>query len=150
MDNNITLSQLLQKWSQHTAHQSMRGFMHFMRENDLSFSQISVLNRINQHGPTDIVSLSRELQISKAGAGQLIDRMIQAGWLISQPSPTDKRSKIITLTKKGKELVITSQTASMQWIDEYITHIPVTTQQEIVKGLMPLITSLDTDNQKTA
>ena len=149
MENNITLTQLLQKWSGFTALQSMRGFMHFMRENDLSFSQISVLNRIHQHGPTDIVSLSRELQISKAGAGQLIDRMIQTGWLISQPSPTDKRSKIITLTKEGKELVLTSQSASMNWIDEFINQIPEANQQEIIKGLMPLIESLDTENEET-
>ena len=143
MDNDITLTQQLQKWSEYTAHQSMRGLMHFMRENDLSFSQISVLNRINQHGPTDIISLSRELQISKAGAGQLIDRMIQSGWLISQPSPTDKRSKIITLTEEGKTLIQTSQAASMAWIDGLISQIPITTQQEIKKGILPLIKSLD-------
>ena len=149
MDNNAILFQYLQKWSEYTINQSMHGFMHFMRDHDLSYSQISVLYRIHHHGPADIVSLSRELQISKAGAGQLIDRMIQAGWLISKPSPTDKRSKIITLTEEGRALVLSSQTASMDWIDEFINQIPATHKQEIIKGIMPLISSLKIENNKT-
>lgn len=120
-----------------------------MRENELSYSQISVLYRIHHHGPTDIVSLSRELQISKAGAGQLIDRMIQTGWLKSQPSPTDKRSKIITLTQSGRDLVLSSQSASMRWIDKYLDQIPTENNQEIISGMMPLIKPLNMDNHHT-
>jgi DNA-binding MarR family transcriptional regulator len=149
MNGNNTLSQYLQKWTEHTIHQSMHGFMHFMRENELSYSQISVLYRIYHHGPTDIVSLSRELQISKAGAGQLIDRMIQTGWLNSQPSPTDKRSKMITLTQSGRDLVLSSQSASTRWIDEVLSQVPIENKQELTNSITSLISILSLDKHHT-
>jgi DNA-binding MarR family transcriptional regulator len=138
MDDNTSLFQIIQKWSEYTVQQSMEGFMHFMRENDLSFSQISVLYRIHHHGSTDIISISRELQISKAGAGQLIERMIKSGWLSSKPSKTDKRSKIIALSESGEKLVQASQIASIHWIEALIDRLPQTEKEEVIRGLNPL------------
>lgn len=139
MNQTTTLQQALDTWSTLYMQQSMAGFMHFMRQNALSYSQISVLARLQQHGPTDIISISRELQISKAGAGQLIHRMSQAGWVELHSSNTDKRTRLISLTEAGKQLVQGSNQARQQWMNELAANLPEDQQDELLQALTCLI-----------
>ncbi|MBI9051721.1 MAG: MarR family transcriptional regulator [Anaerolineaceae bacterium] len=135
MENLAPLIEMLHQWSDLSVQQAMTGFMHFMRENNLSFSQISVLTRLHHHGPADIITISRELQISKAGAGQLIDRMLHSGWISREISIEDKRSRIVVLTSAGKELVAQSILAREDWIYELAKNIPQTKHNEISQSL---------------
>ncbi len=139
MNEISPLQQALNTWSTLYMQQSMAGFMHFMRQNSLSYSQISVLARLQQHGPTDIISISRELQISKAGAGQLIHRMNQAGWVELNSSDTDKRTRLISLTDAGKQLVQASNQARQQWMTELAANLPKDQKDELLQALTCLI-----------
>jgi DNA-binding MarR family transcriptional regulator len=139
MNHATSLQQALDNWSALYMQQSMAGFMHFMRQNALSYSQISVLARLQQHGPTDIISISRELQISKAGAGQLIHRMSQAGWVELRSSTTDKRTRLISLTEAGKLLVDESNQAREQWMSDIACKLPQDKQNELLQAFLCLI-----------
>ncbi len=142
MNQQSSLQQAIETWSALYTQQSMAGFMHFMRQNALSYSQISVLARLQQHGPTDIISISRELQISKAGAGQLIHRMSQAGWIELHSSPKDKRTRLIFLTDAGRQLVHRSNQAREEWMAEVTGKLPKEEQIELLQALNFLITHL--------
>ena len=112
--------------------------MHFLREKNISFSQMSVLTRLYQHGPVDIITISRDMAVSKAGAGQLIHRMAEQGWLTLQSNPQDKRSRLVVLTEEGRHLVIQSMQAREEWLSQMITKIEAQEQAKIAAALQKL------------
>ena len=86
--------------------------------------QILVMTRLYHRGPCEINQLQELLKTSKAGAGQLIDRMEQQGLVLRSVSETDRRARRVMLTEKGSELVKASISAREDWMKEIMTQVP--------------------------
>jgi DNA-binding MarR family transcriptional regulator len=52
--------------------------------------------------PLTISSLAARLDISKQGAGQLIEDMSRRGYLTSRPDPSDGRARLLELSARGR------------------------------------------------
>lgn len=52
-----------------------------------------------------IGDLAGRLEVGRATAGQLVDRMVQGGWVERWPSPDDRRSHIVTATPKARAML---------------------------------------------
>ena len=52
-----------------------------------------------------IGDLAGRLEVGRATAGQLVDRMVQGGWVERWPSPDDRRSQIVTATPKARAML---------------------------------------------
>jgi DNA-binding MarR family transcriptional regulator len=52
--------------------------------------------------PLTISALAARLEISKQGAGQLVDDMSRRGYLDSRPDPTDGRARLLELSPRGR------------------------------------------------
>jgi DNA-binding MarR family transcriptional regulator len=50
-----------------------------------------------------ITDLASRLELANATTGQLVDRMVANGWVERTPSLTDRRSQVITTTKKAQD-----------------------------------------------
>lgn len=50
-----------------------------------------------------ITDLASRLELGNATTSQLVDRMVANGWVDRTPSPTDRRSRVITTTKKAQD-----------------------------------------------
>ncbi|MCK5312894.1 MAG: MarR family transcriptional regulator [Desulfobacteraceae bacterium] len=48
--------------------------------------------------------LGKMLILDKATLSGVIERMVQAGWIIKKPDPNDARSQLISTTKKANDL----------------------------------------------
>lgn len=139
MDTKFSVLQALENWSDILMRQTMAAFMHFLRLHNISFSQMSVLTRMYQHGPVDIITISRDMAVSKAGAGQLIHRMEEQGWLTLQPNPQDKRSRLVVLTETGRQLVEQSSLAGKEWLAKISESLNEQEQQQIAQSLVRLV-----------
>lgn len=53
--------------------------------------------------PMTVSSLAERLEISKQGAGQIVDDMEQRGLVARVPSPTDGRARILRLSQRGHD-----------------------------------------------
>lgn len=53
-------------------------------------------------GPTTISGLAERLEISKQGAGQIVDDMERRGYVERRPDPTDARARLLHLTERGE------------------------------------------------
>lgn len=51
--------------------------------------------------PTTVSDLAARLQISKQGAGQIVDDMQRRGYLERRPDPTDARARLLYLSERG-------------------------------------------------
>ncbi len=48
-----------------------------------------------------ITDLAERLEVGRATAGQLVDRMVRGGWVERRPSPDDRRLQIVTVTPRA-------------------------------------------------
>jgi DNA-binding MarR family transcriptional regulator len=51
--------------------------------------------------PMTISALAERLEISKQGAGQIIDDMERRGYVVRKPDPTDGRARLLHLSARG-------------------------------------------------
>jgi DNA-binding MarR family transcriptional regulator len=70
----------------------------------LSMRQVYYLNMINQLGNPSPTELAQQLGLSKPSVSAVIDKLTTDGFLRKVPSPEDRRSYHLHLTKKGKEV----------------------------------------------
>jgi DNA-binding MarR family transcriptional regulator len=67
-------------------------------------------------GDVPLGELIRELRISKQAAGQLVDTLVNRGYLDRRTDPEDRRKLTVTLTERGKAAAAT-QAAVRERID---------------------------------
>lgn len=138
MTNTSEVSQILIDWSVVFYRRSMHEFIHFIRQSGLSFSQINVLTHIYYHCPCEIAPLIEILEVSKAGAGQLLDRMDQQGLIERHPSPTDRRAWQVYITEEGKKMVEASITARQGWMKDLLDEVPADQRSQVAQSLQML------------
>ena len=56
-------------------------------------------------GPTTVSALAERLDITKQGAGQLVEAMEQRGYLERHPDPHDRRARLVGLSARGQEVL---------------------------------------------
>ncbi|WP_198676012.1 MarR family winged helix-turn-helix transcriptional regulator [Kribbella monticola] len=52
--------------------------------------------------PMTISALAERLEISKQGAGQIVDDMERRGFVVRKPDPTDGRARLLHLSARGE------------------------------------------------
>lgn len=67
-------------------------------------------------GGVPLLQLVKELGVSKQSAGQLVDTLVQRGYLDRSVDPEDRRKISITLTPRGQEAAA-AQAAAREHID---------------------------------
>ncbi|WP_134111181.1 MarR family winged helix-turn-helix transcriptional regulator [Kribbella pratensis] len=60
-------------------------------------------------GPTTISGLAERLEITKQGAGQIVDDMERRGYVERRPDPSDARAKLLHLTERGEAALSTAR-----------------------------------------
>jgi len=67
-------------------------------------------------GDVPLAALIRDLRISKQAAGQLVDALVNRGYLSRAVDEQDRRRLVVTLTERGRAAAAT-QTAARERID---------------------------------
>ena len=132
------LTSTLMEWSAAFVRRSMHDFLHFARQSGLSMVQMNVLTHIYYRGTCEITALLSTLEVSKAAAGQLVERMEQQGLVERTPDPRDRRARLVSLTPKGRELVGDSIAARQEWMNDVILKVPEEQRASIVESLRAL------------
>jgi DNA-binding MarR family transcriptional regulator len=129
---------ILYEWSVTFFRRSLAEFNRFVRNSGLSMPQIVVLTRLYHRGPCEINQLKDLLKTSKAGAGQLVDRMEQQGLVLRSVSKADRRARLVALTDKGNELVKASIDAREGWMTAIMEHVPAEETETVYRVLNTL------------
>jgi DNA-binding MarR family transcriptional regulator len=132
-ENDLTAT--LQAWSAAFLRRSMHDFLHFARKSGLSMVQMNVLTHIYYRGECEITALLETLEVSKAAAGQLVERMEQQGLVQRRPDPQDRRARLVSLTEKGSELILASIAARQEWMKDVMARVPEEQRAVIAESL---------------
>ena len=121
-----------------STHRSIHAFIRHSRESALSLSQMNSLFRLYHHGAGSVNELADHLGISMAGVSQLLDQLIEAGYLARTTDPSDRRVKLISLTEKGTQAVEQSMRARHSWIKDLAESLTPAEKAQLLPGLILL------------
>jgi DNA-binding MarR family transcriptional regulator len=148
MTKPTQFSQTLRAWMDTFMHRSMRGWSHFAKSTGLSMSQFSILMQLYHKGPCGLSEIGERFDISAAAASQLVDKLVQAGYLARTEDPTDRRAKLLALSDKGKELINQGTEERHRWMDDLTSKLSTEEQAKVVEALNILTEAAQTMEAK--
>jgi DNA-binding MarR family transcriptional regulator len=118
MSDEQEFLQTLRQWIETSTHRSMHAFIRYKRESKLSLSQVNTLFRLYHHGASPVNDLAAHLGVTMAAASQLLNQLIDAGYILRSTDPSDRRVKLIELTPSGATAVEKSIQSRHAWVDD--------------------------------
>jgi DNA-binding MarR family transcriptional regulator len=124
---------------------SMRGWNNFVKSVGLSMPQFSILMQLYYRGAFSISEISDRFGISVPAASQLVEKLVQAGYLERAEDPKDRRARLLPLSGKGKKLIEQGFKSRYRWMDELVGELTTEEREQVIEALRIL-----TENAKTA
>jgi len=72
---------------------------------DLTQVQYAALSAIDVNPDVDATRLSALIAFDRSTIGDVLERLEAKGWILRTPSPTDRRIKLVRLTRDGARLL---------------------------------------------
>ena len=135
MAKSTQITQPLRAWMDVFMHRSMRGWNQFAKSTGLSMPQFSILMQLHYKGACGMSAISERFDVSAAAASQLVDKLVQAGYLERTEDPSDRRAKLLKLSANGAKLVEAGIQERYRWMDELTSRLSVAQQTKISEAL---------------
>ena len=69
-----------------------------------------------------LTELARRANMTPQAMGELVDELVEMGYIVRRPDPGDGRAKLIVLTKRGRDAVAAGR-QTIEGIEEQVTKI---------------------------
>ena len=138
MTKSTQITQPLRAWMDVFMHRSMRGWNQFAKSTGLSMPQFSILMQLHYKGACGMSAISERFDVSAAAASQLVDKLVQAGYIERTEDPSDRRAKLLKLSANGAKLVETGIQERYRWMDELTSRLSAAEQTKISEALILL------------
>lgn len=135
MTKPVQIIQTLRAWMDVFMHRSMRGWTHFAKSTGLSMPQFSILMQLHHKGPCGLSEISERFDVTAAAASQLVDKLVQAGYLEREEDPHDRRAKLLTLSDAGRALIDQGTEERYRWMEELAVNINMEERGRVVEAL---------------
>ncbi|MEP0806920.1 MAG: MarR family transcriptional regulator [Chloroflexota bacterium] len=132
MPKTLQISQSLRAWMDAFMHRSMREWARFAKSTGLSMSQFSVLMQLHHKGPCGMSEISERFDVTPAAASQLVEKLVQAGYLERTEDPSDRRAKLLTLSPAGAKLLEEGIRERYRWMDDLVQSLPA--EEQVIVG----------------
>lgn len=123
MSTEPEILEIMREWIREVMRHSMHGFLHYTKESGLSMSQAGALFKIRRNGFCGVADVGEDLQVSSAAASQMLDRLVQQGFVERSENPEDRRGKRLSLTEKGQTFLNNGISARQRWIEELVNSL---------------------------
>ncbi|GIG71368.1 MarR family winged helix-turn-helix transcriptional regulator [Phytomonospora endophytica] len=105
----------------------------------MTASQARALRIIDFHGPLRIVDLARKLDIGARSAGDIVDMLVDGGYVERNPDPDDRRSIRVSVNPEGARRADELRQLRREGAEEIFTTLPDGKQRD----LLALLTELE-------
>jgi DNA-binding MarR family transcriptional regulator len=99
---------------------------------------MTVLLHLFYQGPLEVTQFCEMLQISPAGASQMIERLVQQGVVQRSETPGDRRVRLVELTAQGLQLVQSSIADRRRWLEQISMGLSAEERSRIIAALQAL------------
>lgn len=128
----------LHEWAEVFMHRSMREWWRYVRSTGLTMPQFNVMMKLFYGGGSGVSEISTHLDITAAAASQLVDGLVQKGYLARVEAEHDRRAKQITLTTEGRALIEKGIEARSGWTRDLLQHLDAERREAISAALKEL------------
>ena len=135
MTKSPQFSQAIRSWMDVFMHRSMRGWGLFAKSTGLSMPQFSVMMQLHHRGNCAVGDISERFDITNAAASQLVDKLVQSGFIKREEDPQDRRAKMLNLTDKGKDLIQRGIEERYRWVDQLSSKLTVEERDQVTDAL---------------
>ncbi|WP_419909917.1 MarR family winged helix-turn-helix transcriptional regulator [Hoeflea sp.] len=123
-------------------------FLRFLREGtaqvDLSPARFQILQALDQEQPCSMVDLAERLSVTKRNITTLVDGLEGDGLAMRRPHPTDRRSKLVALTKDGEATFREAAKFQRKHLESLIANLEPAQQDVLVSALVQLTDAITT------
>jgi DNA-binding MarR family transcriptional regulator len=109
---------------------------------DLTWSQTSVLSRLDREGPATVTSLARAEGMRPQSMGATVSALQAAGLVSGSPDPKDGRQTILSLTPTCQEWIKAGRAAKEDWLFRAIQSKLSPEEQEELASAVELLKRL--------
>ncbi len=135
MSKSTQFSQAIRSWMDVFMHRSMRGWGLFAKSTGLSMPQFSILMQLHHKGSCGMSAISERFDVSAAAASQLVDKLVQAGYIERTEDPSDRRAKLLKLSTNGAKLVADGIQERYRWMDELVGQLTAEERGKVAEAL---------------
>ncbi|WP_182559602.1 MarR family winged helix-turn-helix transcriptional regulator [Microlunatus kandeliicorticis] len=104
-------------------------------DNRITMPQLRVLVMVASGPDVTTTAVASELRIHLSSASRLCDRLVAAGWLTRRESPTDRRSSLLVLTRRGRSLLSAIMAERRRAFAQIVADLPATQQRTLTRSL---------------
>ena len=134
---------LLSECLQELAHDIRRGLDPALRAcNLVSVLQVAMLGVLRRHGPMRLVDLSRHVNVPTSTLSELVDRLVDNGFVTREPNPEDRRSVVLAATARGAETLDSVRCEGAAQVGRLLQQLDDQTVDNLLVGLRRLHAAL--------
>ncbi|MGC2399264.1 MAG: MarR family transcriptional regulator [Acidobacteriaceae bacterium] len=112
------------------------------RFGDLTWSQASVLSRLDREGPATVSSLARAEGMRPQSMGATVSALQAAGLVSGSPDPNDGRQTTLSLSPACQEWIRAGRAAKEDWLFRAIENKLAPAEKEQLAALVGLLKRL--------
>jgi DNA-binding MarR family transcriptional regulator len=120
-----------------------REFFAALQDAGISFSQLKCLGLLSSaEAPLSLGELSEDLVLSLPAASRAVDGLVQRGHVKRQEDPSDRRSKLVTVSARGRatyERVVAIRVAG---IEQFLEELDPDQREALGAALGPIVEGL--------
>ncbi len=118
MTKQTQFTQSVRAWMDVFMQRSMGNWWRFARSTGLSMPQFSLMTQMYHRGACGMSGISERFEITPAAASQMVDKLVQSGYIVREEDPTDRRAKTLNLTPKGRQLIDAGNEERYRWVED--------------------------------
>jgi DNA-binding MarR family transcriptional regulator len=135
MTKQLQFTQSIRAWMDVFLQRSMGNWWRFARSTGLSMPQFSLLTQMYHRGACGMSGISEQFEITPAAASQMVDKLVQSGYIVREEDPNDRRAKTLNLTTKGRELIDAGNEERYRWVEDLAGKLNADERAQIVEAL---------------
>ena len=135
MTKQTQFTQSIRSWMDVFMHRSMRGWALFAKSMGLSMPQFSVIMQLHHRGACGMSEISERFEITPAAASQLVDKLVQGGYIQREEDPHDRRAKLLNLTDKARAIIQQGIEERYRWVDQLAERLTPEERVQISEAL---------------
>jgi DNA-binding MarR family transcriptional regulator len=120
-----------------------REFFAELQDAGISFSQLKCLGLLsNADAPLSLGALSEDLGLSLAAVSRAVDGLVQRGQVKRQEDPSDRRSKLVTVTARGRASYERVLAVRVAGVERFVEGLEPDRREALGAALGPIVEEL--------
>jgi len=127
----------------HVLGSSSREFFAALQEAGISFTQLKCLGRLSEADePIALGRLSEGLGLSLAATSRAVDGLVQRGEIKRQEDPSDRRSKLVSLSARGRVTYERILAVRLAGVRRFVETLEPAESEALAAALRPIVERL--------